>query len=62
MQKKYLDILVCPQCQGKLEWHASEQELWCKASHLAYPLKDGIPYMLVNEARQLTAEECAAEI
>lgn len=59
MKQQYLDILVCPQCGGKLEWHAPQQELWCRSSRLAYPVKDGIPYMLVNEARALTDEEYA---
>ena len=60
MNQQYLDILVCPGCKGKLQWHAQQQELWCKASRLAYPVKDGVPYMLVNEARNLTDEECTA--
>lgn len=58
MNQEYLDILVCPLCKGSLQWQPEKQELWCKQSRLAYPLKDGIPYMLVNEARELTDEEC----
>lgn len=60
MNQQYLDILVCPLCKEPLQWHADSQELWCSASRLAYPVKDGIPYMLVNEARELTDEECCA--
>lgn len=60
MNQNNLDLLVCPLCKGALQWHADTQELWCPTSRLAYPVKDGIPYMLVNEARELTPEECAA--
>lgn len=55
--KKFLDILVCPVCKGALEYKQDRQELWCRQSKLAYPIKDGIPFMLENEARQLSAEE-----
>ncbi|WP_066569327.1 Trm112 family protein [Snodgrassella sp. CFCC 13594] len=60
MDKSFLDILVCPVCKGALEYHADTQELWCKQSRLAYPIKDGIPFMLENEARPLSEEEWAA--
>ncbi|WP_037585803.1 Trm112 family protein [Stenoxybacter acetivorans] len=60
MDKKFLDILVCPVCKAPLRYHADVQELWCKTSRLAYPIKDGIPMMLENEARPLTEAECAA--
>lgn len=59
MDKKYLSVLVCPVCKGTLEYRADTQELWCRQSKLAYPIKDGIPYMLENEARELSAEELA---
>ena len=57
MDKRLLDILVCPVTKGPLEWHADRQELWCRASRLAYPVRDGIPVMLEEEARTLTDEE-----
>lgn len=60
MEKKFLDILVCPVSKGKLEYHPNKQELWCRQSKLAYPIRDGIPYMLEIEARELSEEELHA--
>jgi uncharacterized protein YbaR (Trm112 family) len=57
MDTKLLDILVCPLCKSPLVYHKAEQELICKADRLAYKIDDGIPVMLVDEARKLTAEE-----
>jgi uncharacterized protein YbaR (Trm112 family) len=57
MDKRLLDILVCPVSKAPLEWHAERQELWCKASRLAYPVRDGIPVMLEDEARPLSDAE-----
>jgi len=57
MDKRLLDILVCPVSKAPLEWRAERQELWCKASRLAYPVRDGIPVMLEEEARPLSDEE-----
>jgi len=57
MDKKLLDILVCPVCKGELIYKKAEQELICKADRLAYPIRDDIPVMLEEEARQLPAEE-----
>ena len=57
MDKRLLDILVCPVSKAPLEWRADRQELWCKASRLAYPVRDGIPVMLEEEARPLSDEE-----
>ncbi len=54
---KLLSILVCPVSKAPLEYDKEKQELWCKASGLAYPVRDGIPVMLEGEARQLTADE-----
>ena len=61
MDKKLLDILVCPLCKGKLVYDKKAQELICKADRLAYPVRDGIPVMLEEEARQLPADEEVAE-
>jgi uncharacterized protein len=57
MDKRLLDILVCPVTKAPLTWDAERQELLCKASRLAYPVRDGIPVMLEEEARALTDEE-----
>ena len=58
---RLLEILVCPLCKGKLIYRKnspqSAQELVCKADRLAYPVKDGIPVMLEEEARKLPPEE-----
>ena len=57
MDAKLLDILVCPICKGPLVYHKPRQELICKADRLAYPVKDGIPIMLEDDARKLPPEE-----
>ena len=57
MDKKLLDILVCPICKGPLIYKKEEQELICKFDRLAYPIREGIPIMLENEARQMNSEE-----
>lgn len=54
MEQKYLDLLVCPLTKKPLEYHADKQELWSKAAKLAFPIRDGIPIMLEQEARQLS--------
>ncbi len=57
MDKKLLEILVCPLCKGKLVYDKAAQELICKADRLAFPINDGIPVMLEDEARPLAADE-----
>ncbi len=57
IDKKLLSILVCPVTKAPLEYDEEKQELVCKASGLAYPVRDGIPVMLEDEARQLSADE-----
>lgn len=57
MDKKLLEILVCPICKGPLVYKKASAELICKVDRLAYPLRDDIPVMLEQEARQLPAEE-----
>jgi uncharacterized protein YbaR (Trm112 family) len=57
MDKRLLDILVCPVTKGPLTWNEATQELVCKASRLAYPVRDGIPIMLEDEARQLAPDD-----
>lgn len=57
IDEKLLSILVCPVSKAPLEYDRDKEELVCKASGLAYPVRDGIPVMLESEARQLTADE-----
>lgn len=57
MDKKLLDILVCPVCKGPLVYKKETGELICKGDRLAYPIKDEIPVMLEDEARELAPEE-----
>ncbi len=51
---KLLEILVCPLTKSRLEYDAARQELISREARLAYPIRDGIPIMLPEEARQLT--------
>jgi len=51
---RLLEILVCPVTKGPLEYDAEKQELISRAAKLAYPIRDGIPIMLPEEARPLT--------
>jgi uncharacterized protein YbaR (Trm112 family) len=57
MDSKLLEILVCPVCKGPLHYRKDAQELVCKADRLAFPIRDGIPVMLEDEARSLEADE-----
>ena len=57
LDKKLLQLLVCPVTKAPLDYDEAKQELVCKASGLDYPVKDGIPVLLEGEARQLTADE-----
>ena len=57
MDSRLLDILACPICKGPLVYRKQEQELVCKADRLAYPIRDDIPVMLEEEARELDADE-----
>ena len=58
---RLLEILVCPLCKGKLIYRkdasAGRSELVCRADRLGYPVKDGIPVMIEEEARKLPPEE-----
>jgi hypothetical protein len=60
MDKKLLDILACPLCKSPLLYRAEAQELICKADGLAFPVRDGIPVMLEEEARSLSQDEMDA--
>lgn len=57
MDKKLLEILVCPVCKGPLVYNRDSNELVCKVDRLAYPVRDDIPVMLEDEARALPADE-----
>ena len=57
LDSKLLELLVCPVSKASLTYKKETDELWCRASGLAYPVRDGIPVMLEEEARQLTAAE-----
>ena len=54
---RLLEILVCPLCKGPLVHRKAQAELVCKADRLAYPVKDGIPVMLEDDARKLDPSE-----
>lgn len=60
IDKKLLDILVCPVTKGPLKYDKENQELISKSARLAYPIRDGIPIMLEEEARPLEQEEVEA--
>ena len=51
------DLLVCPLCKGAVEIREDDQEIWCRADGLAFPIRDDIPVMLADEARTLTTDE-----
>ena len=57
IDEKLLSLLVCPVSKAPLDYDEEKQELICRASGLAYPIRDDIPVMLESEARQLTTEE-----
>jgi uncharacterized protein YbaR (Trm112 family) len=57
MDKKLLEILVCPICKSDLVFLEPQEELVCRADKLAFPVRDGIPVMLEVEARRISLEE-----
>ena len=59
MDAKLLELLVCPVTKGPLVYQRDTQELISRSARLAYPVRDGIPIMLENEAREITEEEWA---
>lgn len=60
VDSKLLEILVCPVTKAPLVYKRELDELWCRASRLAYPIREGIPVMLEGEARALNEEEYSA--
>lgn len=57
LDKRLLEVLACPICKGKLIFGRDAQELICRFDKLAYPIRDGIPVMLPDNARRLTEDE-----
>jgi uncharacterized protein YbaR (Trm112 family) len=57
MDTKLLELIVCPVTKGPLEFDREKQELISRSARLAYPVRDGIPILLANEARTLTDAE-----
>ena len=57
LSKQLLSLLVCPCCKGPLVYQEAQQELICRDERLAFPIRDGIPVMLRDEARELGNEE-----
>jgi len=51
--KELLDILACPQCKGDLHLQDDDSGLVCERCHLLYPVRDGIPVMLIDEAKKI---------
>lgn len=57
LDQKLLSILVCPVCKGDLHYDRQSQELICLPDALAYPIRDEVPVMLSQEAREMTLDE-----
>lgn len=53
LDQRLLDILVCPKCKGDLEYRVEQSELVCAACRLRYEVREGIPIMLIDEAKPL---------
>lgn len=62
MDPRLRDILVCPSCKGQLSFQQETQELLCPACRLAFPVRDGIPIMLQDEARKTDAPPATGEL
>lgn len=60
MDTRLIELLVCPVTKGPLEFDREKQELFSRSARLAYPVRDGIPVLLENEARVLTDAELDA--
>lgn len=59
VDRRLLELLVCPLTKGELVYDAAKQELISRAARLAYPIRDGVPIMLVEEARPVDDNEPA---
>lgn len=60
MDHRLLDILACPICKGPLVHRREEHELVCRGDRLAWPIRDGVPVLLVAEAREVSQSELLA--
>lgn len=54
LKRELLEILVCPKCKGELQYDKNKEELVCARCKLAYPVRDDIPVMLIEEARKIS--------
>ncbi len=59
MDTKQIEMIACPECQSRLSYNKEDKELVCSNCQLAFPVRDGIPVMLVEEARHLTTDKQA---
>jgi uncharacterized protein YbaR (Trm112 family) len=57
MDPRMLELLACPVCKGTLKYQRDAQVLVCRLDRLAYPIRDQVPVMLEEEARQLAADD-----
>lgn len=57
METRLLDLLVCPLCKGRLYANASRTELICRGDRLGFPVRDGVPVMLEDQARSLNTDD-----
>lgn len=57
MDDRLLDVLACPLCKGPLKFQRAAEVLVCRADRLAFPLRDGVPMMLEEDARQLPSDD-----
>jgi uncharacterized protein YbaR (Trm112 family) len=57
MNKKLLQILVCPLCKGRLQYNKKTTELVCDKDKLAFPIRAGVPVLLAMDARQITVKD-----
>jgi uncharacterized protein len=60
MDHRVLDILACPICKGPLVYRREQDELVCRGDRLAWPIRDGVPIMLVAAAREVSQQELLA--
>jgi uncharacterized protein len=60
MDHRLLDILACPICKGPLVRRREAEELVCRGDRLAWPIRDGVPILLVGEAREISQQELLA--
>ena len=57
LSKDLLEILACPQCKGEVRYDEAAAEIHCRQCHLAYPVRDDIPVMLIDEARSIAPDD-----